>query len=125
MAACSLVKRDGARRSLTVHRLVQTVIRYGMPEELQRRCAEQAVTLVHEAFVTVEDTGSWPARHRQFPHARTAAGLIEEWGLRSREAAILLCRVGRHLQTLGHLGEARATLVRARRMAAEVMAADD
>jgi tetratricopeptide (TPR) repeat protein/transcriptional regulator with XRE-family HTH domain len=124
ISAYSLAGRDGERRSLSVHRLVQAVIRDGMSPDLQRRWAEQVVRLMNESFGQVDDLESWQVRHRRFPHAYAAARLVEEYGLRSLEAAVLQRRVGSYLQTLDRLDEAQTLLDRARALVEEVVGCD-
>jgi len=50
----SLIRRDPEAKTLTIHRLVQAVLKDGMDEETQRQWAERTVQAVNEAFPDVE-----------------------------------------------------------------------
>src|SRR5581483_8220561 len=49
----SLIRRNSEERSLSIHRLVQAVLKDGMDEETQRMWAERAIRAVNQAFPTV------------------------------------------------------------------------
>ncbi len=86
----SLVQRDEEDKTLTggetlsIHRLVQTVLKDAMPLRIQRQWAERTVKAVHGAFLV----------RIYIPQAQSCAALIEEWGLVSKEAADLLYTAG-------------------------------
>src|SRR5579863_1445322 len=65
----SLVRRDPRTRTLTIHRLVQDVLKDGMDEETQRLWAERAVRAVNRAFPDV-DFAMWQRCERCLPHAQ-------------------------------------------------------
>ena len=74
--------------ALSMHPLVQTVLKDAMPARTQRRWAERTVKAVRRAFAV----GVY------IRQAQACAVLIEEWGLISKEAADLLYRAGCHAQ---------------------------
>ncbi len=92
----SLVKRDPELKILNIHRLVQAVIRDGMDKETQREWAERVVKMVNRAFPVVEFT-SWPMCQQLLPHAQVCTEFIEQWEIRSMEAALLLQKIGDYL----------------------------
>ena len=93
----SLVKRDPDRQELTVHRLVQAVLKDEMDEETQRQWAESAVRAVASTFPYVEYE-TWPACERLLPHARVCIQLIEQWKMEFPKVGRLLNRMGWYLR---------------------------
>ncbi len=102
----SLVRRDPEAQTLTVHRLVQAVLKDEMDEETQRQWAEHAVRAVNSAFPSVKYE-TWPECERLLPHARVCAELIKQWGMAFREAAQLLNQAGWYLRDRGQYVEAQ------------------
>jgi hypothetical protein len=92
----SLLRRDPNARTLEIHRLVQTVLKQGMNEAVQRLWAECAVRAVERAFPDVEFL-TWARCDRLISQARACADLIKKWGFEFPEAARLLDRAGRYL----------------------------
>ena len=70
--------------TLSIHHLVQTVLKDAMTEKSRRQWAELIVKAVHKAFSV----------RIYIPQAQACAVLIEEWGLVSKEAADLLYQAG-------------------------------
>ena len=76
--------------TLSIHRLVQTVLKDTMPQRIRRWWAERTVKAANRAFsVSIS-----------ISLARTCATLIEEWGFVSKEAADLLYQAGCQAQDL-------------------------
>ncbi len=94
----SLIRRDPATRTLSVHRLVQVMLRDSMDEQTQRLWAERAVRAISRAFPDVHEPASWLACQRCWPQALVGVALIEHWEMRSREAGHLLKHAGAYLQ---------------------------
>ena len=93
----SLVKRDRDAQTLTIHRLVQAVLKDEMDEEVQRQWAERAVRAVRSAFPYVEYK-TWPQCKRLLPHAQVCAELIRQWNMEFEEAAWLLNGTGSYVK---------------------------
>ena len=74
--------------TLSIHRLVQTVLKDAMPEKIRRRWATRTVKAVYEAF----------SRQIYIPQAQACANLIKEWGIASKVAANLLYQAGVYAQ---------------------------
>ncbi len=108
----SLVKRDPGAKTLTIHRLVQAVIKDGMKKSAQRRWAERSVRAVNQAFPDVKFE-TWPRCQRCLPHAQACAELIGQWGIAFVEAARLLNRVGWYLRERGQYALAEPFLQQA------------
>lgn len=63
LLAYSLMHRDAQTKTLTIHRLVQAILKRSMPEDMQQQWAERALRLVNQAF----PNGDFAAR-RSFSH---------------------------------------------------------
>jgi tetratricopeptide (TPR) repeat protein len=105
----SLVRRDPEAQTLTVHRLVQAVLKDEMNEETQHQWAERTVRAVNSAFPDVEYE-TWSECERLLPHARVCAELIEQWKMTFPEAARLLNRTGWYLRERIQYAEAEPLL---------------
>lgn len=92
----SLVKRD-EKKMLTMHRLVQAVIRDDMTQEDARGWLEQVIRVVDAAFPNSEPE-AWPQCELLLPHMLLSAGYIEAFQIRSEEAGRLLSRMASYLQ---------------------------
>ena len=92
----SLIERDADKKTLTIHRLVQTVLQDGMDEDTRRLWAERTVRTVNQAFPGIE-VNTWPRCERLLPHAQACAELISTFTLVIPDAARLLNQVGYYL----------------------------
>jgi tetratricopeptide (TPR) repeat protein/transcriptional regulator with XRE-family HTH domain len=92
----SLVRRNPETRTLTLHRLVQTVLKDAMDKETQQAWAERTVKLVNHVFPEPEFS-QWETSQLYLPHAQICAELIERWDMAFPEAARLLHRTGDYL----------------------------
>jgi tetratricopeptide (TPR) repeat protein len=95
----SLVRRVAETRSLSMHRLVQVVLKERMDPTTCRAWAERAVRVVNAAFPDVSwgTVTRWSVCQRYLAHVEVCARLIEQWGIGSLEAARLLNRAGDYL----------------------------
>jgi tetratricopeptide (TPR) repeat protein len=96
----SLVHRDPASNALSIHRLVQEVLKDQMDEETQRQWAERVVRAVNCAFPFPEYS-NWDRCRRYLLHAQVCSALIEQLPLLFTEAATLLNCVGYYLWQRG------------------------
>ncbi len=92
----SLVRRNPETKTLTIHRLVQAVIKDGMDGQTQHEWAENAVRCVSRSF-PFASPNTWQKCQRFLPHAYICAELIEHYTIEIMEAAGLLYRMGRYL----------------------------
>jgi tetratricopeptide (TPR) repeat protein len=113
LARYSLVKRKREDSTLTVHRLVQAVVKHNMDEQTQRQWAEYAVRAVDKAFPDVTDYRNWPLCQQFLPHAQTCAALIEQWQFAFSEAGSLCNKVGYYLKGRAQYAEAETFYQRA------------
>jgi hypothetical protein len=87
----SLVERTGD--ALSVHRLVQAVVRDRMERGDRQPWAESAAGVVRKAFpIDCDDVRTWPSCTRLFAHAATVAAHCEAEVAESKFAAALLSR---------------------------------
>jgi transcriptional regulator with XRE-family HTH domain len=115
LATLSLVRRDPHSRGLSVHRLVQDVVRSTLADDEQRDWAERAVGAIAAAL-----PGSEPYHFSRFlrfvPQANLAVELVTRWRIRTNEAARLLDRMGTHHQMTGNYAASRRLLQAAWRL---------
>jgi class 3 adenylate cyclase/tetratricopeptide (TPR) repeat protein len=84
--------------TLSVHRLVQAVVRDGLSEGERAVWASTAVQVVLAGFPEeAGDVRNWPACASRLPHALAATDLAIEAGQVPEETRDLLLRAGRHL----------------------------
>ncbi len=93
----SLLQRNAHTHVLSIHRLVQAVLKDEMKQEMQRRWAEQTVHIVSAVFPHVE-MDEWSRCQRYIPHAQMCIQFIESYNFLFEEAANLLNRTAQYLQ---------------------------
>jgi tetratricopeptide (TPR) repeat protein len=109
----SLVEVAEKKDSLSVHRLVQAVVRDGLGEDESKVWAEAAVDVVNEVFpYDKDDVRTWGESARLLPHALATTGHIEELGILSGSAGRLLNEVGKYLRGRAQYVEAKSALER-------------
>jgi tetratricopeptide (TPR) repeat protein/transcriptional regulator with XRE-family HTH domain len=109
LATLSLVRRDPRSHGITIHRLVQDVVRATLTDGEQRDWAERAVSAIAAAL-----PGSEPYHFSRFlrfvPQANLAVELVTCWRIRTTEAARLLDRMGTHYLLAGNYVASRRLL---------------
>ncbi len=103
----SLVRRDAKAHTLTIHRLVQIVLKESLDQETQRLWAERAVRAVNAAF---PELGLGVDKHQQdyLPHVQECATLIKRYQLHFPEAARLLYQAGDFLYFHGFYSQSQS-----------------
>jgi tetratricopeptide (TPR) repeat protein len=96
----SLVKRDAEKKVLSIHRLVQAVIRDVMESQTRRLWTERVVRAVNAAFPEAEFE-QWSRCEQLLPHVLVCATLIEGCLIAPAEAAHLIHKAGRYLLERG------------------------
>ncbi|MEN3336239.1 MAG: hypothetical protein V7641_5604 [Blastocatellia bacterium] len=108
----SLVEVDN--ETLTIHRLVQAVIRYTMDEAAFKQWAGDAVHVVNASFpVDSDDVRTWPICAPLLPHASTALAHAEAIQFASNKTARLFNQVGLYLKNRAEYAEAKRMYERA------------
>lgn len=92
----SLLRRDGNTHMLSIHRLVQAVLRESMDQEVQRAWAEQVVRAVNAIFPRL-DYGPGAKQQSYLSHVQECAALIEQYQLYFPQATELLYKAGEFL----------------------------
>ncbi len=101
----SLLRRHPETKTLTLHRLVQAVLRDTMSQESQQQWAELAVRAVNQVFPE-EDFAAWSQCQRFLPQAQACASLINDWAMTFPEAIRLLQQTGRYLRERAQYAQA-------------------
>src|SRR5260370_2884971 len=109
LLGCSLIRRTPEVKSLSIHRLVQAVLKDGMNKDTQRLWAERTIRAVNRAFPDVE-LQTWERCQRCLPHAYICATYIEEHGLAFPEAARLFNEAATYLVEYGRHPHAESLL---------------
>jgi tetratricopeptide (TPR) repeat protein len=104
----SLLKREEQRGLLTMHRLIQIVLRAQLPEAEQQAVAGQVVTLLVAACSRDEtDFTTWLQQRAEWlPNAREGARWIQQWQLQLEDAGTLLNNMGYYLEKIGNYDQA-------------------
>lgn len=107
LRAYSLIERDPVSSTLSVHRLVQEVVRAVLPAEIQREWMQRVILATDATFpfVSIE---SWPACERLLLHVFTIAAWIRKEHIETLEAAHLLNQAGYYLSERGRYTEAES-----------------
>jgi tetratricopeptide (TPR) repeat protein len=119
----SLVRRNPESKTLTIHRLVQAVLRDEMDEYTQRQWAERAVRAVNQAFPDVE-FATWSQCERCLSQAQACAALIEQWRMAFPEAARLLNQTGSYLRARAQYIQAEPLFQRALAISEQALGSD-
>jgi hypothetical protein len=100
--------------AISVHRLVQTVVRHALDADQATAWAAAAVALVAAAFPgQAEDVGAWPAAGRLLPHALATTDQPSTLGADPNASAVLAHEVGRYLWGRGEHAQAKTLHERA------------
>ncbi len=112
----SLVSRNSDNHSLSLHRLVQAIVKDSMEPERRREWAARAISAVNRAYPDGDKVAGWARCERLLPHASTCLQHIERWELASSEAARLLDQSGVYLFIHGQYALAERALQKALHM---------
>jgi tetratricopeptide (TPR) repeat protein len=100
--------------TLSLHRLVQAVLRARLEGDEERRWIEAAISLLRAGFPTdPTDVTSWPAFQRLLPHALAATEHAERLGVAGEATGWLLSRASAYLRERGQPRQARPLAERA------------
>ena len=103
-----------SEQTLTVHRLVQQVVRDGLDLDEHRHRAAAALRLVYAAFPADHaNPEAWPGYGRLLPHALAVSGHAQALEIEPGSAAWLLNEAGSYLLRRADYAQARALFERA------------
>jgi tetratricopeptide (TPR) repeat protein/DNA-binding XRE family transcriptional regulator len=108
----SLLRRNPDLKTLTVHRLVQAVLKDGLEERTRLQWIERGIRAANRVFPEGEFT-TWQRCQRCLPQVQTLAVVIEEYNLSLQEAAQLLNKAGWYLVGRALYAQAEPLLQRA------------
>jgi tetratricopeptide (TPR) repeat protein len=120
----ALLRYDPDTESVSLHRLVQAVLRDQMTPEDRRTWLERAVRAADRAFPSAE-LETWSLCERLVPHVVTLSEWIEVQPVELSELALLLNRAGHYLYVQGRYGEAEPLLVQTRSLYERTLGPDD
>jgi transcriptional regulator with XRE-family HTH domain len=111
----SLVRRTPETRALSVHRLVQEVLREQMEPAACRMWGLRVVRIVNAAFpvATGQETEHQPECQRYQAHVEACLHFVEQWNISCPEAASLFHRAGMYLRKRNQYKLAEKLLMRA------------
>jgi len=107
--AYSLIQRDFNSKMLSVHRLVQAVLRDAIPLEETKQWAMRVIRIIRKIW-TSTDFSHWTVCERYLPHVITCATWIEQYNIAFPEAALLLSTAGYYLTRRARYKEAEPLL---------------
>lgn len=108
----SLLRRNPEKKFLSIHRLVQAVLKDGMEQDAQLLWVERAIRAINVAFPDVQPE-TWGQCQRCLSHAQMSATHIEEYKLNFPEAARLLNQAANYLSTHAQYAQAEPLLKQA------------
>jgi len=108
----SLIKRERDEATLSVHRLVQTILRASMDTKTQRKWAQRAVRAALRTFTEGEDYRRWSHCQRLLPHAQVCIAWIDQWGFSFPTATEFLDKVSSYLFVRAQYSEAEPLIKR-------------
>ena len=109
LLAYSLIRRNAQEKTLSVHRLVQAVLKDAMDKQARRQWVESVVLAVNEVFPFVEFT-TWPQCERYLSHVLVCAELVEQYQIIGQEVARLFNQAGSYLYDRGRYVEAESVM---------------
>ncbi|GHO95915.1 tetratricopeptide repeat protein [Reticulibacter mediterranei] len=105
----SLLYRNAVEKTLSIHRLVQVVLKESLEESVQREWAERTVCLVNRVFPE-SSSQTWQRCQQLLAHAQVCAESIEYYRMVTPEALRLLDVTGHYLHDRGHYHDAEVML---------------
>ena len=117
----SLITRHTDAGLLSIHRLVQVVLKSQMDQSTYQHWAHEAIETVNRCFPPVELLTTWSQCQRLLPHALVCAALIEKEQVISEAAGRLLHRIGAYLLEWAQYAQAGSYLTRASTILRQVL----
>jgi tetratricopeptide (TPR) repeat protein len=120
----SLIDVSG-ESTLSMHRLVQAVVRDRLHLSARERWAGAAVELLLLAFpFNNDDVQTWKECDRLLPHSVVATDLAEALAVNTESVVLLLNQIGLYLRARGEYGKARETFERSLSIGEKVFGSD-
>jgi tetratricopeptide (TPR) repeat protein len=112
LKAYAFLDWNAEQKTLSLHRVVQTIVRDAMDEQTRHLWVERTVQAVNEVFPRVSFT-TWSQCEWYLPHALVCAELVERCRIRGPEASRLLYHAGCYLIERARFREAYPLLQQA------------
>ena len=116
----SLVKRISETKLLSLHPLVQAVLKDWMGEKVRNAWIERTIRAVNTAFPNIEEVHNWHRCQQAMPHIQVCLMLISQYSLLLPEAARLLYQAGLYCRVQAQYEQAETLLVKAAAMHKQV-----
>src|SRR5205807_671225 len=82
----SLIRRNPTTKTLTIHRLLQVVLKDTMDKDMQRQWSERVVRVVSDVPIPVGKNETYESKKKDrsiaqiyLPHSQICASLIAKW----------------------------------------------
>ncbi len=114
----SLLQRHATTHTLTIHRLVQAVLKGTLSEAVQRTWVARLIGALTQLFPSEQETQAdyWQVCERLLPHALVCVTLSDQWGEQVPECATLMSHVATYLSSRTRFAEAESFFQRALRI---------
>lgn len=109
----SLLRRNTETRMLTIHRLVQAILKDELSEYEQRNWSQRVLHALARVFPEIEQTTQWVRCERLLPHVNVAFDLAERWEIASQEIGLLFENAGAYLREQSMYSQAEPLLEKA------------
>jgi len=109
----SLVSRSREDNSISLHRLVQAVVRDGMDQAEKLKWLACGTSCLNRSLHSVKDIKNWPVYERMVPHVAALKRLADETGFESEGYGRLLHQAGYYLKQRARYSEAESMYKRA------------
>lgn len=123
LRAYSLIGRDPSLQTLSVHRLVQAVVRDALDASDRQLWVERAIRAVHVALPPVEHA-NWSEWERLLAHAQACAAWMDPQEIHLQEATEVLQQTGWYLTERARYSEAEPLLERAYQLSTQEQGAE-
>jgi tetratricopeptide (TPR) repeat protein len=123
LRAYSLIGRDPSLQTLSMHRLVQAVVRDALDASGRQSWMERAIRAVQATLPTVEHV-NWPQWERLLAHAQACAAWMDPQEIHLQETAVVLQQTGWYLTERARYSEAEPLLERAYQMSTQEQGAE-
>lgn len=123
----ALLHRNARTETLTIHPLVQTVLKEQMPEAVQRTWIERLIRLLDQFFLIRQDQWDmerWPLYEQVLPHVQKVFQSAEHWRLVSPELGFLLYKAAMYLFRRARYDQAELLYLRAISVQEEALGMD-
>lgn len=121
----SLIRRNTDDKMLSLHPLVQAVLKSRLNVQRQREWIERTIRAINRAFPDIEELQNWACCQQYMPHVQNCILLIERWNIVSAQAVRLLHQASIYLRIQAEYVEAERLHEQAVAMYTVVAATND